>query len=85
MSDQQHTYLSISTPLLSQGILLSYGLPRNTTEMLKGICSDVVELVEPAREGYQLTLRLNLAKIPRKKGWYPSHYIVIYQKFFGPR
>lgn len=35
--------------------------------MLKGICSDVVELVEPAKEGYQLTLRLNLARIPRKK------------------
>lgn len=42
---------------------------RDTTETLKGISSDVVELVEPAREGYQFTLRLNLATIPRKKGW----------------
>ncbi|WOH08614.1 hypothetical protein DCAR_0728058 [Daucus carota subsp. sativus] len=66
-SDPQHTYLSISTPLLSQGILLSYGLPRYTTELLNRIYSDVVELEEPAREGFQLTLRINLGKIPKKK------------------
>ena len=36
--------------------------------MIKGICSDVLEIVEPAREGYQLTLRLDLAKIPLGKG-----------------
>ena len=36
--------------------------------MIKGICSDVLEVVEPAREGYQLTLRLDLAKIPQGKG-----------------
>lgn len=67
-SDPNQTYLSISTPLLSQGILLSYGLQDYTTNMVKGICSDVVEIVEPAKEGYQLTLRLDLARIPRQKG-----------------
>ncbi|XP_059632312.1 actin-related protein 2/3 complex subunit 2B [Cornus florida] len=66
-SDPHHAYLSISTPLLSQGILLSQGLPRYTVEMVKGICSDVVEIVEPAREGYQLTLRLDFTKIPHHK------------------
>jgi hypothetical protein len=36
--------------------------------MVKQVCSDAVEIVEPAKEGYQLTLKLNLAKIPRGKG-----------------
>ncbi|KAJ0092952.1 hypothetical protein Patl1_25676 [Pistacia atlantica] len=57
-------YLSISTPFLSQRDLLSYGLSYYTMEMVKGIATDVVEIVEPAKEGYQLTLRLNFAKIP---------------------
>lgn len=36
--------------------------------MIKGIASDVVEIVEPAKSGYQLTLRIDFTKIPRKKG-----------------
>ncbi|KAI5580436.1 hypothetical protein BDE02_08G154500 [Populus trichocarpa] len=38
--------------------------------MVKQVCSDAVEIVEPAKEGYQLTLKLNLAKIPRGKDPY---------------
>ncbi|XP_006420322.2 actin-related protein 2/3 complex subunit 2B isoform X1 [Citrus clementina] len=67
LSDPQHAYLSISTPLLSQGDLLSYGLSHYSMEMVKAISLDVVEIVQPAKEGYQLTLRLNLSKIPRGK------------------
>ncbi|PON94825.1 Actin-related protein 2/3 complex subunit [Trema orientale] len=66
-SDPQYTYLSISTPLLSQGVLLSYGLSHYTIKMVEGICSDVVEITEPAKQGYQLTLRLDFSKIPNKK------------------
>ncbi|CAL5392280.1 unnamed protein product [Camellia sinensis] len=66
-SDPYNTYLSISTPLLSHGILLSNGLPHSTIEMVNGISSDVVEIVEPAREGYQLTLKLDFARIPNGK------------------
>ncbi|XP_024030087.1 actin-related protein 2/3 complex subunit 2B [Morus notabilis] len=61
-SDPQYTFLSISTPLLSQG-----GLSHYTIQMVEGICSDVVEIIEPAKQGYQLTLRLDFAKIPSKK------------------
>ncbi|KAK3187664.1 hypothetical protein Dsin_027225 [Dipteronia sinensis] len=67
VSDPHLAYLSISMPLLSQGDLQSYGISRYTTEMIKGISSDVVEIVEPAKAGYQLTLRLHFAKIPRNK------------------
>ncbi|KAL3582601.1 hypothetical protein D5086_016933 [Populus alba] len=69
-ADPQNNYLSISTPLLSQGALLSCGLSSYTTQMVKQVCSDAVEIVEPAKEGYQLTLKLNLAKIPRGKDSY---------------
>ncbi|GAV70614.1 P34-Arc domain-containing protein [Cephalotus follicularis] len=66
-SDPYHTHLSISTPLLSQGVLLSYGLSHYTMQMTKGVCSDVVKIVEPAKPGYQITLRLDFTKIPRGK------------------
>ncbi|GLT42114.1 hypothetical protein SLA2020_161340 [Shorea laevis] len=66
-SDPHYTYLSISTPLLSPGVLLSHGLSQYTIQTIKGISPDVLEIVEPAKEGYQLTLRLNLAKIPHGK------------------
>ena len=46
----------------------SQGLSHLTIEMVEGICSDVVEIVEPAKQGYQLTLRLDFAKIPNSKG-----------------
>ncbi|EOY06156.1 Actin-related protein 2/3 complex subunit 2 [Theobroma cacao] len=64
-SDPQFTYLSISTPLLTQGVLLSYGLSPYTTQMVREISADFLEIVEPAKEGYQLTLRLDFSKIPR--------------------
>jgi actin related protein 2/3 complex subunit 2 len=37
-------------------------------QMVKQVCSDAVEIVEPAKEGYQLTLKLNFAKVPIGKG-----------------
>jgi actin related protein 2/3 complex subunit 2 len=37
-------------------------------QMVKQVCSDAVEIVEPAKEGFQLTLKLNFAKVPIGKG-----------------
>ncbi|KAF2314015.1 hypothetical protein GH714_021531 [Hevea brasiliensis] len=66
-ADPNHNYLSISTPLLSHGVLHSYGFSPYTIRMLKEVCSDAVEIVEPPREGYQLTLKLDFSKIPSEK------------------
>ncbi|KAK7820630.1 actin-related protein 2/3 complex subunit 2b, partial [Quercus suber] len=66
-SDPHHAYLSISTPLLSQDTLQWHGQSHYTREMVKGVSSDAAEIVEPAKEGYQLTLRLNFDKIPSGK------------------
>ncbi|KAK3414824.1 hypothetical protein EUGRSUZ_H00135 [Eucalyptus grandis] len=66
-SDPQYVYLSISSPLLSQEVSLAQGISPGTVQTIKGIHSDMVELIEPATEGYQLTLRLNFYKIPQGK------------------
>ncbi|GMH08634.1 hypothetical protein Nepgr_010474 [Nepenthes gracilis] len=66
-SDPHNAYLSISTPLLSQGTLIADGVPHYTIQMVKDVCPDVVEIISPAKEGYQLTLQLNLARIPQGK------------------
>lgn len=68
MSDPDRTYLSISTPILSQAFLISTRLSRYTMEKVKAISAEVVEIVEPPKEGYQLTLRLNFARMPYGKG-----------------
>ncbi|KAI3683346.1 hypothetical protein L1987_83849 [Smallanthus sonchifolius] len=67
VSEAHHVYLSISTPILSTGSLVLYGFPHYTIETVKGICHEVVQIVEPAKTGYQLTLKLDFSKIPRKK------------------
>ncbi|XP_038723322.1 actin-related protein 2/3 complex subunit 2B isoform X2 [Tripterygium wilfordii] len=67
VSSAQDIYLSISTPPLSQGVMQSHGLSPNTIQMVKDYCSDAVEIVEPAKEGYHLTMKINFSKIPRKK------------------
>jgi actin related protein 2/3 complex subunit 2 len=60
-------YLSISIPPLCNGVLPNKVSPY-TIEKVKGICPNLVEIEEPAREGFQLTLKLNLDQIPRNKG-----------------
>ncbi|KAI3674295.1 hypothetical protein L2E82_52419 [Cichorium intybus] len=66
-SEPHCAYMSVSTPLLSTGYSISGELPRYTLETVKGICPEVVEIVEPPRSGYQLTLKLTFTNIPRKK------------------
>ncbi|OIV90006.1 hypothetical protein TanjilG_00352, partial [Lupinus angustifolius] len=61
-------YLSISTPSLCHGVLQNE-ISSYTIEMVKRLCPEVVEIVKPAREGYQLTLRLNLNQIPPGKDY----------------
>lgn len=67
VSDPDHTYLSISTPILSQSFLVSTRLSRYTIQKVKAISAEVVEIVEPPKEGYQLTIRLNFARMPHGK------------------
>lgn len=67
-SAADYVYISISTPILSLAFLLSSRLSRYTMEMVKGINPNVVDVVDPPKEGYQLTLRLDFTRIPTGKG-----------------
>ncbi|XP_065862997.1 actin-related protein 2/3 complex subunit 2B isoform X2 [Euphorbia lathyris] len=62
-TDPNYKCLSISTTLLSHGALQPYGISAYTMRMIKDLCFNAVEIVEPPREGYQLTLKLNFDKI----------------------
>ncbi|KAL1561703.1 actin-related protein 2/3 complex subunit 2B-like isoform X1 [Salvia divinorum] len=66
VTDPVYTYLSVSTPLLSsQGLPISSHLPQHTLEMVNGIFPGVMEALVPPNEGYQLTLKLDISRIPR--------------------
>nr|XP_043611123.1 actin-related protein 2/3 complex subunit 2B [Erigeron canadensis] len=66
-SEAHNAYVSISTPLLSTGSSILHGLPQHVMETVKKVGPGVIEIVEPPRSGYQLTLKLDFNKIPRKK------------------
>ncbi|KAK9009440.1 hypothetical protein V6N11_035972 [Hibiscus sabdariffa] len=66
-ASEPFTYLSISTPLLSRGVFLSYRLSPCTLKTIREISSDVLDIVEPPTDGYQLTLRLDFSKLPHNK------------------
>ncbi|XP_074320328.1 actin-related protein 2/3 complex subunit 2B isoform X2 [Silene latifolia] len=65
-SDTHYIYLSISTPILT-GNSESQELCGFTKEKINEICPSVVEILDQTREGYQLTLRLNVDHIPPGK------------------
>ncbi|KAK1413649.1 hypothetical protein QVD17_35425 [Tagetes erecta] len=67
VSEAHHAYLSISAPILSTGSSIFYGFSHYTVETVKGICSEVVQIIEPPKTGYQMTLKLDFSKITRKK------------------
>ncbi|CAO2832198.1 unnamed protein product [Amaranthus hypochondriacus] len=62
-SDPHNLYISISTPILASGSVCS-----STTQKVKDIAPNVVDILHEPRHGYQLTLQLNLARIPPGKG-----------------
>ncbi|KAF5202277.1 Actin-related protein 2/3 complex subunit 2B [Thalictrum thalictroides] len=66
-SEPHHAYLSVSTSLQSPGVLTTDGLQNCTLQNLKRIYSDVIEVIEPPNEGYQLTLRIKFSELPQSK------------------
>ncbi|KAL6903517.1 hypothetical protein ACP4OV_004330 [Aristida adscensionis] len=67
-SDPENVYLSISTPSLShESSPSSGGLPESTLQETRKAYERFAEVVEPPREGYVLTLRLNFSGLARPK------------------
>jgi len=74
VSDPENVFLSISTPSLSHEATPSSsgGLPELTLQETRKTYGRFAEIVEPPREGYVLTLKLNFSGLTRQKGTYPS-------------
>ncbi|KAG2573307.1 actin-related protein 2/3 complex subunit 2B-like isoform X2 [Panicum virgatum] len=67
-SDPENAYLSISTPPLShEASPSSSGLPEATLQEARKAYHKFAEVVEPPREGYVLTLKLNFSGLARPK------------------
>ncbi|WVZ86370.1 hypothetical protein U9M48_033165 [Paspalum notatum var. saurae] len=71
VSDSENVYLSIATPSLSHGASPSSSsrsrLPELTLQEMKTTYGKFAEIVEPPREGYVLTLKLNFSGLTRPK------------------
>jgi actin related protein 2/3 complex subunit 2 len=69
-SDPENVYLSIATPPLSHEASASSsgGLPEATLQEARKAYQRFAEVVEPPREGYVLTLKLNFSGLTRPKG-----------------
>ncbi|KAI3935383.1 hypothetical protein MKW92_034906 [Papaver armeniacum] len=60
--DSHHIYLSVSSPLLTQGTFLSHGLSKCISQRSY---SNVMEVAETPKTGYPLTIRIDLSKFPQ--------------------
>lgn len=76
-SDPEIIYLSISTPPLSPEVLLRNGLPDCTLQDIRRWYCDIADIVEPPKEGFVLTLRLDFAKLPQSRGMKSSFSMFI--------
>uniref|UniRef100_M4CMR2 Arp2/3 complex 34 kDa subunit n=1 Tax=Brassica campestris TaxID=3711 RepID=M4CMR2_BRACM len=65
--DTNIVYVSTSTLLETQGIVTSKEILSATYEVIKNIAVGVIDIVDPPRLGFQLTLKLHLDNIPRGK------------------
>jgi len=68
VSDPNIVHVSTSTLLETQGAVTLKEISSYTYEVIKNIGVGVIDIVDPPRLGFQLTLGLNLDNIPRGKG-----------------
>lgn len=64
MKDPHHMALSISIPSPPPETVLAGGLPFGAIEAVRGAYGAVMQIVDPAEDGFQLTLKLDLTKLP---------------------
>ncbi|XP_031502278.1 actin-related protein 2/3 complex subunit 2B-like isoform X2 [Nymphaea colorata] len=59
--------LSISVAPLSPFVRIAKDLSTDVIREIRELCADLVEIVEPTEEGYQLTLRFDFSRFPANK------------------
>lgn len=68
VSDPKIVYVSKSTLLQTQGTVMFKEISSHTYDMIKKIAVGVIDIVNPPRLCFQLTLRIHLDNMPRGKG-----------------
>lgn len=60
--------LSVSLPIPPPEAAFLGGLPFGAIEAIKAAYGVVVQILDPPRDGFNLTLKLNLSKLPPDEG-----------------
>ena len=60
--------LSVSLPIPPPEAVFMGGLPFGAIEAIKAAYGVVVQILDPPRDGFNLTLKLNLGKLPPDEG-----------------
>lgn len=62
--DSKSMVLSIAVPSPPPEAVFSGGLPFGAIEAVKAVCGPVAQIIDPVEPGFQLTLKLDLSKLP---------------------
>ncbi|KAL0914472.1 hypothetical protein M5K25_014821 [Dendrobium thyrsiflorum] len=60
--------LSISLPIPPPETVFVNGLPLGAIEAVKGAYGELVQILDPPKDGYNLTMKLNFTKLPQDEG-----------------
>lgn len=60
--------LSVSLPTPSSETIFVSGLPFGAIEAIKAAYGSLVQILDPPRDGFNLTLKINLSKVPANQG-----------------
>lgn len=68
MKNSHVLLLSVSLPTPPPDAIFFGGLPFGAIEAVKAAYGVVVQILDPPRDGFNLTLKLNLSKLPPDEG-----------------
>lgn len=60
--------ISVSLPTPPPETVFIAGLPFGAIEAVKAAYGAVVQILDPPKDGYNLTMKLNLSKLPADEG-----------------
>ncbi|KAF0921771.1 hypothetical protein E2562_017032 [Oryza meyeriana var. granulata] len=67
MRNSKVTVLSVALPLPPPEAILYDGLPLGAIEAIKAAYGPVVQILDPPKDGFDLTMKINLTKLPPDK------------------
>lgn len=68
MKAPQSMVLSMALPAPPPEAIFYGGLPFDAIEAIKGAFGMIVQILDPPKDGYNLTMKINLGKLPPDEG-----------------